>query len=218
MRRCAIAALLVIAAAVPTAARAEPDESGPEEKWSLDFAFQHYFLPHEDDLSVPVLSLYYENILFEARYNYEDRRAGSFWLGRPFSFGESWQFELTPMAGVVVGSQHAAAPGLKLDVNWKSLNIYSEMEYVVDFDTRDNNFFYSWSEVTVGLWEHLRVGIVGSRTRAYDSPVDLDRGPVVRLEFEEFTLSFTALDLEHDAILIAGIEMPLGKRLRHAHF
>ncbi|RIL05184.1 MAG: hypothetical protein DCC75_11920 [Proteobacteria bacterium] len=186
-------------------ARAQP--SGEESSLSLDLAFQQYFLPSDSDLSVPVASLYWSNILIEARYNYESRDAASIWLGRPFAFGETWEFELTPMVGGIFGEIEGVAPGLKADISWRRLNLYSEAEYVFDSAGRDNNFFYSWSELTVGLLDWLRVGIVGNRTRLYDSSVELDRGPIIAIEVGPATISCTALNLDDDAIIILGASL-----------
>ena len=173
------AILLLIIASSVTAQTIEDKDSS----WSLDLAFQQYFLPEESDLSVPVISFIWNDWLFESRYNYERRDAASFWLGRPFSFGEEWQFEITPMIGGIFAEMQGMAPGIKADINWRGFNLYSEMEYAFDFETREENFFYSWSELTFGVLEWLRVGIVGNRTRAYDSSVELDRGPIVSFEF-----------------------------------
>lgn len=214
MRCCLFAFFSIFCFAAPLAAQ----PSAPEPSWDLDFSFQQYYLPDDDDLSLPVLTLSTEKFIFEARYNYERREAGSFWLGIPFAWGEEWELEITPMAGAVIGAMHGAAPGLKADLSWKALNLYSEMEYVFDFDTRDENFFYSWSELTVGLTDWFRAGIVGNRTRAYSTEVELDRGPIVRLEFENFSIYCTALNLDSDIITVLGVEIsPTGlvRKLRH---
>jgi hypothetical protein len=177
---------------------------------SFNFSFQQYYLPDDRDLTTPVMSLYTDDLLIEARYNYESRDVGSVWLGKSFSFGDKWEFEFIPMLGGLYGSEHGMAPGLKADIVRGSLNFYSELEYVFNFNTREDNFFYSWSELTYGVLEHLRVGIVGNRTRVYDSAVELDRGPIIKAAFEPFTVYITALDLDDDPIYILGVEASLG--------
>lgn len=178
-------------------------------EWSFDASFQHYFLPGEDDLSIPSVSLTGQHVMLEARHNYESRDATSIWLGVPFSFTEPFDIELIPMIGGVFNSIHGMAPGLVFDASWERWNAYSELEYVFDFDTRDNNFFYSWSEVTFSVLERIRVGIVGSRTRAYDSSVELDRGPIIAFDYERVTLSCTALNVDDSAIVILGVDVSL---------
>lgn len=187
---------------------AKAQEEG-EREWALDLSFQQYFLPSEADLSMPVVGFTYKNILLEARHNYEEKDATSLWLGRPFAFGESWEWELTPMVGGIFDAVEGMAPGLKADVTWKWLNIYSEMEYVFNFEGRENNFFYSWSEVTAGVLDWLRVGIVGNRTRAYSSSVEIDRGPIVAVDLENVTLSCVALNVDTDVTVILGFEIAL---------
>ena len=188
---------------------AQEPEATDTRDWSIDLAYQKYSVPADSDLSIGVASLYWHDLLVEGRYNYEARDSGSIWLGHSFTFGESWQFEIIPMVGSVFGDLQGAAPGAKIDVNWERLNIYSEFEYVFDFDGREGNFFYSWSEMTYGLRDWLRIGIVGNRTRAYDSPVEVDRGPIVKLEFDRITLSCTALNLDEAALIVASIEVAI---------
>lgn len=185
----------------------QSENSDPMGEWSLDFNFQQYFLPDESDIGTPVVSLYYNNFLLEGRYNYEARDSGSVWLGRAFSYEQIVELEIIPMLGVVFGSSKGVAPGLKFDASWKFLNLYSEAEYVFDTESQHDNFFYSWSELTVGLLDWLRVGIVGTRTRLYDTSVVLDRGPLVKVELEPVTLSGTVLNIDSDEVFILGAEL-----------
>ncbi len=201
--------LILLMLQTPDLSAEEPDREEAGD-WNLDFSFQQYLLPSQADLSTPVIGLTYNDVLLEARYNYEGDDATSLWLGRTFSFGQSWEFELTPMLGGVFGSIQGMAPGMKVDVSWRKLNLYSEMEYVFDFRSHEENFFYSWSELTVGVFDWLRLGVVGNRTRAYDSAVELDRGPMVRVEFESVSLSCVVLNVDEDATVVLGAEFSLG--------
>lgn len=178
-----------------------------EQNISAEFSIQQYFLPSEDDLSIPVLSVNYNDWLIESRYNYEARDAASLWLGKVYSFGESLEFELTPLIGAIFNSFEGAAPGLKTDITYKKLNIYSELEYVFDFDSRDNNYFYSWNEITYGISDNLRLGIVGNRTRAYSSSVELDRGPIAYIDFESISFFCSALNLDDSPIIVSGLAL-----------
>jgi hypothetical protein len=94
----------------------------------------------------------------EARYNYEDQRTGSVWVGYNFSAGNNLVFEITPFA-----------PGALMPLTYKKFAISSENEYVINTDDRTANFFYTWSEFGYLPIKWLRVGLVGQRTRAYQT-------------------------------------------------
>lgn len=177
---------------------------------TTDLQFQQYFLPGQDDLSTAVASIDVDSTLFEWRFNYEARDSGSFWIGHNFDFGDSWELALNPMAGLVAGDLEGAAPGLKAELSWNRINVYSEMEYVFSFDSSEDNFFYAWSEMTYAITDWLSAGIVGNRTRAYDSPVELDRGPTVAMNFGKFTVSCTALNLDEDVLMIVSLGASFG--------
>ncbi len=171
---------------------------------TVDAGVMYYFLPDEDDLINPVVSLSWEKFYLEARYNYEGRDTGSIWLGIPFSFGDEVEFELTPMVGQIYGDIKGAAPGAEINVSWSKLNFYTEGEYVFDSESNEGNFFYLWSELTVALFENFSLGIAGSRTRAYESDVDIDRGPMAVYESEHASFSITALNLDTDPVTIVS--------------
>ena len=61
-------------------------------------------------------------------------------------------------------------------LTYKKFDISSENEYVVNIDDRTANFFYTWSELGYSPLQWLRVGLVGQRTRAYQTPLDVQRG------------------------------------------
>lgn len=179
---------------------AENTASEEESTVDVETSVAYYFLPDQDDLITPTLSLSWENFYMEARYAYENRDTASLFVGVPFSYSDEIDLEIIPMLGGITGKTDGMAPGLELDATWKRFNLYSEAEYVFDFETREGNFLYSWSELTFALFEQVRIGIAGSRTRAYDSDVELDRGPLLAYETERMNLSIAALNIDSDPI------------------
>ena len=93
-------------------------------------------------------------------------------------------------------------------MRWKSLELYSEGEYVFDFAGSEGNFFYNWSELTVSPLEWLRVGIATQRTRAYASNRDLQRGLMAGFTFGRATATVYVLNPDDDPtwIVAAGLE------------
>ena len=119
-------------------------------------------------------------LLIEARYNYEALHTGSLWVGRTFAGGEALTWEVTPMVGAVFGELTGAAPGVEASLAWRKLDFYIEAEYVFDFDSQDDSFFYAWSELGYSPFEWPRLGLVAQRTQVYRSDLEIQRGPFVR--------------------------------------
>src|SRR5262245_56512312 len=169
----ATAALCAEAAAPPAG------QAAAAPTWSFAGSVYQYFLPDEDDLTSPVVKADRGPIHLEARYNYEAEGAGSAFFGWTFSTGEKVTVDVTPMLGGVFGDLSAVVPALEFNLDWRSLNVYYEGEYVIDLDDDEGDFVYGWSEATWALADWVRVGVSGQRTRLYDTGLDVQRGPMV---------------------------------------
>ena len=112
----------------------------------------------------------------EARYNYENRKTGSLWLGYNVTFGEKLVLEATPMVGGIFGNTAGVAPGYLFTLSYKKISLYSEGEFVFDTKNSGGNFFYNWNELAYSPTDWLRVGLASQRTRAYQTPLDVQRG------------------------------------------
>ena len=139
-----------------------------------------------------IAGAYYKNVYAETRYNYEDIKTFSVLAG--YSFGnedKAFQWELVPMAGFCVGNTNAFLPALETNFIYKKLTLYSENEYAIDMNSKADNFFYSWSELTYKITDWLQPGTVAQRTRLYQTGREIDRGFMVVSEFLP-KASFTA--------------------------
>jgi hypothetical protein len=125
----------------------------------------------------------------EARYNYEGLDAGSAWLGYNFSGGETVEWELTPLFGVVFGTLRGVAPGYRGSVSWQRVKLYSEGEFVVDTADSSASYFYNWSELSLGLLSHLRAGVAIQHTHVYHSDREVQRGVLLGLAYERADLT-----------------------------
>ena len=101
----------------------------------------------------------------ETRYNYENLKTGSVWLGYNFSGGEKLEWEFTPMLGGVFGDTTGVAPGYKFSLTYWKLEFSSEGEWVFDLDGSEESFFYNWCELSIAPVEWFRFGLVGQRTQ-----------------------------------------------------
>jgi hypothetical protein len=189
---CAAAVFLRVAAAM---AQQAPAPAPPAEKqaappaWEFSASVYSYFVPQDRDYASPNVSANRGAFHLEARYNYEGLDTGSLWVGANFSFGKTLTLEITPMLGGVFGHTHGVAPGYHLTVAYKRLELYSEGEYLFDTDVHDDSFFYNWNELTYAPFDWLRAGLVSQRTRAYQTPLEIQRGILVGGSFKNWTVT-----------------------------
>jgi hypothetical protein len=156
----------------------QPKESlsSASKDWSFSLATFGYLVPDDLSYASPTFTADRDWLHLEGRYNYENQRTGSLWAGYNFSTGHNLVLEVTPMFGIVFGNVTGVAPGYELSLSYSKIELTSQGEYV--FDTGDSNasFFYSWNELTYSPTEWCHVGLVSQRTRAYQTPLDVQRG------------------------------------------
>ena len=92
-------------------------------------------------------------------------------------------FELTPMVGVVFGDTTGIAPGFEASLNWSTIELSSETEYVIDTNDSSASFLYTWSELTWAPVKWSRIGFVVQRTQAYHTERDIQRGFLVGFSY-----------------------------------
>lgn len=157
--------------------------------WAFSASVYGYIVPESKDYGNPNFTADHGWLHFEARYNYEGLDTASLWGGYNFSTGENLVFEITPMVGGVFGDLTGIAPGFNLSLSYKNLVLSSQSEYFIDTANSENNYAYTWSELTYSPWAWLRAGLVTQRTRAYKSELDIQRGFLVGVSFRkvEFT-------------------------------
>jgi hypothetical protein len=154
-----------------------------------------YLLADEPNYAQPTVTAEHRSGLhLEARYNYEDQKTGSFWVGHTFRGGDAISWEVKPLLGGVFGRTAGVAPGYKSSLSWRMVEAYSEGEYVFDVADSTNSFFYNWSELALAPVEWLRGGIVTQRTRAYKSDREIQRGlfvgtTLLKLDFTAYVLN-----------------------------
>ena len=168
-------ALIVLALAVG-AHDARAQDSTSTSPWSWSASLWLYVVPDDPNYLQPTVAADHDWLHLEGRYNYEALETASFWAGYNIEAGSKLTMLLTPMVGGVVGDITGVAPGYELTLDWWKLELYSEGEYVVDFDDSSENFFYNWSQLGISPVDWLELGIAAQRTRAYQSDRDIQRG------------------------------------------
>ncbi|HZD31088.1 MAG TPA: hypothetical protein VE779_05430, partial [Candidatus Angelobacter sp.] len=180
----AIVVLLAVSsvAQTPSTPRAEPHSAAAPpagavaEPWEYSFTVDGYLIEGEDGYASPTFTADHKWLHLEARYNYENFRTGSLWAGYNFSWGKTWQFEVTPMIGGVFGRTNGIAPGCEASLTWKKLTFSIDNEYVFDTTSKSGNFYYTWPQITYQPVDWLKLGGVAQRTQAFQTKFSTQRG------------------------------------------
>jgi hypothetical protein len=176
---------VILLAAVPAAAGSSvPDSAAAPSRspvWEFSLAGYYYSFPYDKDLLVVVGWAQHGALHLEGRYNYEDRKTGSLFAGWTFSTGEALTASLTPMAGVAFGQTSGFIPALEAELAYGIADLYVETEYLYDFNEKSDGFFYTWLELGFSPGELFRLGLVAERTRLFETPLVVDRGPFVQI-------------------------------------
>ena len=198
------ACLWLLALALAAPALGQTAASGGE-GWSFSAEAFAYFVPQDKDFLLPIVSVDRGSLHLEARYNYEERDTASVWGGWTFRGGKAFEWEITPIAGVVLGELDGVAIGYEGSLKWRSLELYSESEYVFDTSGSEGNFFYNWSELTVAPAEWIRLGLVAQRTRVYESDREVNPGLLVGFSYGSATATAYVLNPDDDATVIVSL-------------
>jgi len=171
-------------------APAQEQPATDEKAWSYYVSAYAYILPGDEDYLQPTFTADHDWLHLEARYNYEAPKTYSVWAGYNFTVGKTVTFEGTAMLGAAFGDTEGVAPGFKATLSWTKLVFYSEGEYLFDTNESSDSYFYAWSELSWAPVDWFRLGLVGQRTRAYQSELDIQRGVLVGFSSER--VDFTA--------------------------
>ena len=196
-------AMTLLAASAVFAQEAAVDDAN--ESWEFSASLYFYQVVDDRNYVQPSFTADRGRLHLSARYNYEDRDTASFWAGYNMSGGEAVWWELTPMFGGIVGNTDGVAPGYQGTVGWRSLEFYSEGEYVLTSDAA-NRFFFNWSELTISPIEWWRVGLVIEQTRAYESEREVQRGLLTGFTYKSFssTIHIFNPDDTHPVVVVAA--------------
>jgi len=171
------------------------EESAKSSTWEFSTDVNFYFIP-EEFFILPVFKADKNKLHLEARYNYEELETFSLWVGYNIQGGNEFEYCITPMLGGVAGVANGIAPGLEMTLTYKRFELYSESEYMFDFEIE--NYFYNWSDLTYSPLDWLWVGISGQRTRVYQNDLEIQRGLLVGGAFKNFELSTYLYDIATD--------------------
>jgi hypothetical protein len=177
----------------------EPHEPAPQSSspgaWQYSFTVDGYLFRNGDGYAQPTFTADHKWLHLETRYNYENFRTGSFWVGYNFAWGKSWQFQITPMIGAVFGRTQGIAPGCEAELNWRKLNVSISNEYLFDTTSTAGNFYYVWNQVTYQPLKWFRFGYAGQRNKMFfQRPLDHQEGLLLGVNHKRYQFTTYVLD------------------------
>lgn len=149
---------------------------GDSTQWAFDAEANLYFFQGGERIFIPTFKADREWLHTEARYNYEDDNTFSAWLGYNFRGGQKLEYVFTPMIGGITGHTKGVALGYETTLTLGKFELYWEVEFLKDASATEDNFFYSWSDLSFSPQDWWWVGISGQRTRLYNTELDFQRG------------------------------------------
>ena len=152
-------------------------------EWSFEADAFYYLMPDEVNTTTLIGTADHKALHLEARYNYEDKNTFSFFGGYNFETGKELVLDVTPMAGFAVGNINGIIPGLEISLSWGIFDYYSESEYIFDFEGKENDYFYIWTELGISPFDNFRAGAVANRTLLYQSDSEFETGAFAQYSF-----------------------------------
>ncbi len=172
-----------------TCGSAWAQEVAQEKPWQFNASAYLYFIPN-DFLINPILTADKNKLHLESRYNYEDVRTFSEFVGRNFMVDGKISGKITPILGVVAGRSNGIAPGIEFDLQYRKWNFTSESEYLVEVNDKTSNFGYTWTELTYSPKDWYWFGISIQRTRLYQTDLQVQKGLLVGFSRSIFSTNF----------------------------
>lgn len=87
-----------------------------------------------------------QNWFAEARYNYEEKRTVSFYIGKAYERQAEFSYTIVPIFGGVVGRFTGGSAGLNMEFDYKNFYFASQSQYTFSVDDEVDNFYFTWSE------------------------------------------------------------------------
>jgi hypothetical protein len=166
---------------------AQEQDTSETSEWNFGIETDLYFT--DPFIFLPIFSANRDQLHLEARYNYEDLKTFSGWIGYNFYGGDEFEYFITPMIGGAIGRTDGIAPGLEFTLSYTGFELYSESEYLFDFASSEYNFFYSWTDLTYSPLDWLWFGISGQITKVHETELETDRGLILGGFYKNFEIT-----------------------------
>jgi hypothetical protein len=101
----------------------------------------------------------------EIRYNYEDVNTVSLYAGKTFAKEGDVTYSLTPLLGYSAGRFRGASFAVNAETEWRQFFISSQSQYSRSLKSKDESFFFTWSEAGYCISENFFSGLALQYTK-----------------------------------------------------
>jgi hypothetical protein len=180
---------------------------------------QYYYIQKNEPLTlVPIVHIQNDrNWYVEARYNYEELRSASVYVGKNFSKeSESLYYSVTPIIGGVAGKFTGGSAGMNLQVEYGKFFFYSQSQFTFTPKSKGNNFLFGWAELAVEPlpWVYLGLSLQHTHDLRTHGKVT-EEGIVIGFNFRRWTFPLYGFNLgDSQRYFILGINLGIGQQKR----
>ncbi|MEI2737932.1 MAG: hypothetical protein V9F01_04015 [Chitinophagaceae bacterium] len=191
--------------------------------WTTGFAqaksgLENYNMLNQQQeyLWMPILHYQAKNGVYtEIRYNYEEVQTLSFYMGKVFSGGENFEFNLTPMLGISTGEFNGISLAINAETEWKNFYLSSQTQYSIATKENNDNFFFSWSELGYSIADKVFAGVAIQYTRQ-SGVNNLEPGFVGGVEFKNITIPLYVFNpFGNERYFVLGINYEFHFKKKH---
>ncbi len=146
----------------------------------------------------------------EMRYNYEERKTGSVYIGKNFSSDSAFSYSLTPMLGWVFGQFNGGSVALNADAGYKKFYTSVQTQYTMSKNGKAENFFYTWGEIGYEPVEWFYTGISSQWTKVYKETGDAEFGMLVGFNIRKLSIPvyvFSPFDKKINFLIGINLEL-----------
>jgi hypothetical protein len=153
-----------------------------------------YLQKGESPTFVPIVHIQNKKWYGEARYNYEELKTFSAYVGKIFSGDEgSHSYAIIPVIGIVMGKFKGGSVGLDVTFNDGDFFFCSQSQYTFSKSERYQNFMYSWSELGYEPSKWFYAGLALQHTQLFqksEEPISYEFGAMAGLKLGRLTIPF----------------------------
>ena len=192
-------------------------------QWKAGIGQYFYTRVPFSEAFVPVAHIESPNNFYaELRYNYEDLKTLSLYIGKTLTGGNNLVYTITPMLGYSTGRFTGISLGANTDAGWKKFFLSSQTQYSITIKKSDSlstkntadNFFFTWSELAYNFSDHFFGGLSIQYTRQAGEN-NFEPGLLAGLNFKNFSFPFYVFKpLYSERYFVLGVEFQFNFKQR----
>ena len=144
----------------------------------------------------------------EMRYNYEEARTASLYLGKIFNTNGDIGTSFTPAAGIVVGKYTGASVALNTELSYRNVFFNSQAQYTISAQKTTNNFYFNWSDLYYMSTPWLFTGVAMQQTGVYNTALKTETGVLMGFTKGKWTIPVYLFNVLNDQkYFIVGVNV-----------